>query len=341
MRYIGVDLHSNSFTACYLEEGKPEKIKTFKLQGDEFEIFLSDLQSDDEVALEATGNSSFFRDNILDLVKRVVIISPHQFNVIRSSVKKTDKNDARAMALFLSKDMLPEVRVKCSLHQQLLGIAQTRDQLVKTKVALLNKVYGILNGHGLKIKKEQLTTLKGFDKAVAFEGLSLLERSTIKIIKMELTSLRENIKELEKLMIEYAKDIPGYENLLSIKGIGPMSAAIFLANISDIKNFEDTGKLASYFGITPKVYQSNDKCINGHITKRGSKLARRTLVQCTLIAKNYSPYFQAFYEKIKKQRGSGKAIIATARKLLNTIFYTLKNGWVFEDFTNFKFTSCN
>lgn len=341
MRHIGIDLHSNSFTACYLEEGKLEQIKTFKLQGDEFEIFLSGLHSDDEIALEATGNSSFFRDKVLSLIKRVAIISPYQFDVIRKSVKKTDKNDARAIALFLSKDMLPEAVVKSPLHQQLLGIAQTRDQLVKTKVALINKVYGILNGHGLKIKKEQLTTQKGFDKAIAFEGVSSIERSTIKIIKTELGSLRENIKELEKLMIEYAKDLPGYENLLSIKGIGPTSAAIFLANISDINNFKDTGKLASYFGITPKVYQSNDKLINGHITKRGSKLARRTLVQCTLIAKRYSPYYGDFYERIKKQRGSGKAIIATARKLLNTIFYTLKNDWLFEDSPNFKFTTCN
>jgi transposase len=341
MRYIGIDLHSNSFTACYLEEGQTEKMKTFKLQGDELETFLSDLGPDDEIAVEATGNSSFFRDKVLSLAKRVVIISPYQFSVIRNSVKKTDKNDARAIALFLSKDMLPEAVVKNPLHQQLLGIAQTRDQLVKTKVALINKVYGILNGHGLKIKKEQLTTQRGFEKAVAFEGLSPLEQSTIKIIKTELTSLRENIKELEKLMVEYAKDIPGYENLLSIKGIGSTSAAIFLANISDINNFKDTGKLASYFGITPKVYQSNDKLINGHITKRGSKLARRTLVQCTLIAKRYSPYLSDFYQKIKKQRGSGKAIVATARKLLNTIFYTLKNNWMFEDFPNFKFITCN
>ena len=341
MRYIGIDLHSNSFTTCYLEDKKPEVIRTFKLQGAEFDMFLSDLKSNDEVAIEATGNSSFFRDKVLPLVKRVVIISPYQFSVIRSSVKKTDKHDARAIALFLSKDMLPEAKIKSPLHQQLLGIAQTRDQLVKTRVALLNKVYGILNGHGLKIKKEQLTTIKGFEKAIAFEGLSTIEQATIKIIKTELASLRENIKELEKLMIEHAKGIPGYENLLSIKGIGPMSAAIFLANISDIENFDDTGKLASYFGITPTVYQSNDKCVNGRITKRGSKLARRTLVQCTLIAKKYSPYFHQFYEKIKKQRGAGKAIIATSRKLLNTIFYTLKNKWIFEDFSNFKFNTCN
>jgi hypothetical protein len=64
-------------------------------------------------------------------------------------------------------------------------------------------------------------------------------------------------------------------------------------------------------------------------------------VQCTLIAIRYSPYLRGFYESLKTRRGTGKAIIATARKLLNTIFHTLKNKWVFEDFPNFKLLTCN
>jgi transposase len=114
-----------------------------------------------------------------------------------------------------------------------------------------------------------------------------------------------------------------------------------LTHIAQIEDFKDPGKLAAYFGITPRVSQSNATCTTGRITKRGNKIARTTLVQCTLIAKRYSPYLNNFYEKIKAKRGTGKAIIATARKLLNTIFYTLKNNWVFEDFTKFKFKSCN
>jgi hypothetical protein len=59
-------------------------------------------------------------------------------------------------------------------------------------------------------------------------------------------------------------------------------------------------------------------------------------VQCTLIAIRYSGYLNAFYQRIKQRRGAGKAIIATARKLLAIIYDTLRNGWVFEDFTEFK-----
>ena len=68
----------------------------------------------------------------------------------------------------------------------------------------------------------------------------------------------------------------------------------------------------------------------------GNKIARTALVQSTLVAIKYSPYLKNFYEKIKEKKGAGKAIIATSRKMLGIIYNTLKNDWIFEDFTNFK-----
>ena len=85
----------------------------------------------------------------------------------------------------------------------------------------------------------------------------------------------------------------------------------------------------------PRVSQSNDTDHRGRITKRGNKLVRTTLVQCTLVAIRYSGYLNSYYRRIKDRRGAGKAIIATARKLLKIIFDTLRNDWVFEDFTTF------
>ena len=136
-------------------------------------------------------------------------------------------------------------------------------------------------------------------------------------------------------MIESGAQLPGHANLVSIKGIGPKAAAILLSVIGNVSDFESEEKLASYFGIVPRVSNSNQTVQHGRITKRGSKLGRTCLVQCTLVAKKHSPYRQQFYERIKARRGGGKAIIATARKLLGIIYRTLKNGWMFADFPNF------
>ncbi len=341
IRHIGVDLHTNTFTICILQEGKEDIIQTLPLQKGGLEQFIRSFNSNDEIAVEATGNASHFCRQVQPHVKRVVIIAPWQFEVIRRSVKKIDRHDARAIAFFLSKDMLPEARKKDEDKEQLASLIATRDQLVKLRVSLLGKVHGMFVRHGLKVKKEVLTTQKGFKHHVTSHAWSPLEKIEIDIIQNQLNSLLEGIKKLEKEIKIFVQAIEGYDNLISIKGIGSLSAAVMLTHIGQIIDFKDPGKLAAYFGITPRVSQSNTTCNIGRITKRGNKIARTTLVQCTLIAKRYSPYLNTFYEKVKAKRGTGKAIIATARKLLNTIFYTLKNNWVFEDFPNFKFKSCN
>jgi len=339
MKHIGIDLHTNSFTACYLEEGKSERIETFRLQGSSLQKFINTLEEEDQLALEATGNSCFFRDQVFPYVSRVVVIAPGQFDVIRRSVKKTDKHDARAIAFFLSKDMLPESRIKKTEHVHLASLIQTREQLVRLRVSLINKVHGILNRRGIKSKKETLTSQRGFEKAVKDQIWDALEQIEIDVITEQLESLRKSLKKLEKEIMSFAETLPGFKNLISIKGIGALSAAILLSTIGEISDFAKTGNLAAYLGIVPRVSQSNDQHLVGRITKRGSKIARKTLVQCTLVAKRYSPYLHSFYQHIKAKRGGGKAIIATARKFLNTIFYTLKNNWVFEDFTTFKFSA--
>ncbi len=151
----------------------------------------------------------------------------------------------------------------------------------------------------------------------------------------QIRSLNQGTLRLEGLIKQEGQKLPGFKNLKSIKGIGDISASILLAVIGDVNDFPNQGKLASYFGIVPWVHNSDQVQRSGHITKRGSKLGRTTLVQCTLVAIRYSPYLRCFYEKIKATRGTGKAIIATARKFLGIIYLTLQNNWVFRDFPNF------
>ena len=332
MRYIGVDLHTNSFTVCYIEEGKAEKFATYALN--DANTFTKSLQETDQIALEATGNSHFFIRLIQNRVKKVVLIATGQFEVIKRSVKKTDKNDARAIATFLSKDMLPECRVKKELEIEIQSLVGTRDKLVKLKTCCINKIHGILNRHGIKCKKEELTGIKRLNKVLEHQlcNTTMIE---LEVLVDEIKHLLVNIKKLDAAISENSKLLKGYEEITSIKGIGEKSAAVLLSTIGDVNDFEDEGKLASYFGLVPRVNNSNETERNGRITKLGNKLARTTLVQCVLIAKRYSPYLAQFYNRIQARRGSGKAIIATAKKLLGIIYNTLKNGWIFEDFPNF------
>ena len=330
-RYLGVDLHRNCFTVCTQLETGRQYLTTIKIEA--LPKFVSRLRPDDEVAVEVTGNTRLFWDAVAPHVARVVVVNPSQFHVIRKSVKKTDEHDARALALFLSKDMLPEVRMKDPEHAEMASLVQTRDTLVKSRTALKNKVNNLLSARGINLSKESLASEKGLKTVLDMFFGSTVDVE-LRVLVEQIRSLNHSIAELEKAISEHGPKLPGYENLKSIKGIGDVGASVLLSVIGDVNDFADEGKLAAYFGIVPRVSNSNETQHSGRITKRGSKLGRTVLIQCALIAKRYSAYLRRHYERVKARRGTGKAIVALARKFLNVIYRTLKEELVWEDFPN-------
>jgi len=317
---------------CFLSENGEQTFKRYKIS--ELIEFKQNLDGEDRIAVEATGNTRFFYNQVASLVAECVVVNPSQFEVIKQSFKKTDKNDSEALARFLSKGLLPSSRMKDELHAEVNSLANTRDKLVKLRTTLLNKIHAHLKGAGYESRKE------AYDHPANLKKVLTLNWSTavhieLEVIVSQILSLTDGITKLEKEIAERGAEIDGFANLKSIKGIGNYSAAVLLSVIGDVNDFADEDKLASYFGIVPRVSNSNQTQHHGSITKRGSKLARTVLVQCTLTAKRFSPYLKQYYERIKERRGSSKAIIATARKFLGIIYRTLKYNWVFSDFPNF------
>ena len=190
------------------------------------------------------------------------------------------------------------------------------------------------SAEGINLKRESLSSNKALERVLALP-LTPLMLAEARVLVGQIRSLNQSIAELEELIEEEGPKLAGHSNLMSIKGIGPVSAALLLSVIGDIRDFADPGKLAAYLGLVPRVQNSNETERSGRITKQGNKLARTCLVQCALIAKRYSSFLGKFYQRIQRRRGGGKANIALARKFLGVIYHTLKNNWVFEDFPNF------
>jgi len=329
---MGVDLHRNCFTVYTRAEDGSGVSQEWSIH--RVKAFAKTVKATDEVAVEATGNARLFCAAMKEAGCRIVVVNPHQFQVISRSVKKTDEHDAKVLAEFLSKDMLPEVRMKDEVHARVASLAQTRDKLVKLRTTLKNKVNNLLAARGILIGRESLSSEKGLAEVLA-ASVSALEHLELEILVGEIRHLNESIRKVEKLLHDQGPKLPGWKNLTSIKGIGDTGASILLSTIGNINDFADEGKLASYFGIVPRVSNSNETQRSGRITKQGCKQGRTALVQCALIAARYSPYLNAYYRRIAAARGSGKGIIALARKFLSIIYKTLKNNWVFKDFPQF------
>jgi transposase len=194
MRFIGVDLHSNQLTVCYLTSSGQETHRTFRLA--DLADFQKTLRRADRIAVEATTNTRWFVGQINARVAEVVIVNPNQFEVIRKSVKKCDRHDARASALFLSKELLPEARLKSERAAEINSLAATRDKLVKLRTTLINKLHALHRGRGSESRKSQFLSAKGLQGVLA-RAWSETARVEVEVIVSQIGSLNGGIHRLE------------------------------------------------------------------------------------------------------------------------------------------------
>ncbi len=118
-------------------------------------------------------------------------------------------------------------------------------------------------------------------------------------------------------------------------GLNLLSAIALLAEIGDIERFETSKQLTAYAGLVTSIRQSSEHTRRGAITKQGRKRLRTIAIRAVLamVNKTKTPLTE-FYQKKRREKGAGKAICATARKLLTIIFVMLKKGldyWYIQD----------
>ena len=114
---------------------------------------------------------------------------------------------------------------------------------------------------------------------------------------------------------------PTAQQLLSIPGVGPYTAAGIVAEVGEVERFDEDKQLVSYAGLDPVIHQSADKEVRGSISKEGSAPLRWALVQCPNIAVRCDEYLGNFYTRLKQRKNHQMAIVATAWKMLVSIFH--------------------
>jgi transposase len=335
MRYIGVDLHKTNLVVCFLPMRGPERIVTFSLEGDGLGAFRRQLRPDDEVAVEMGQNTHYFQDQIQDRVKRVVLVDPHRFAVISRSKKKTDRHDASLLARFLKLGWLPTVPNPSPQIRELRTLLQARDNLVGMTTKLKNMGHGAFTRHGILIDANAFASARGRQRLTKTEGLPESERRIVEVVLQQVENLEQAIATLETQIVEAGKDLPGLRRVLQIPGLSLLGGISLLAEIGDIQWFASAKQLGAYAGLVPTVRQSNETDRRGHITKQGRKRLRPLAIRAVLVmARSGSSPLVDFYQLKKRQKGAGKALCATARKLLGVVFVMLTKEldyWYLEE----------
>ena len=151
----------------------------------------------------------------------------------------------------------------------------------------------------------------------------------------QIDELDNEIEQLGAEIVRLGKTLKGIKRLLQLHGRNLLSAINLLSEIGSIELFETSEQLVAYFGLATSVRQSNETTRRGHITKQGRKRLRTAAIRAVLsmVNRTNTP-LMSFYQKKKREKGSGKAICATARKLLTIVFVMLKKEldyWYLED----------
>lgn len=121
---------------------------------------------------------------------------------------------------------------------------------------------------------------------------------------------------------------PGYRAIQAIPGVGPVLAAVFVAEIGDVHRFASARHLCSWAGLTPRHRESDTTVRRGPITKQGSSLIRWAAVEAAQRTPAEPSWLSRHRAAIAARRGRNIATVATARKLLTLVHYGLRDGHI-------------
>lgn len=303
MRVIGLDVHRNFAQVAIFDGGLMKDHGRFVMDREVVLAFASKvLTKEDDVVLEATGNTAIIARLLAPFVRRVVIANPLQVRAIAWAKVKTDKIDAATLARLHAAQFLPEVWMPPEDVELQRRVVAERTQLVGQMTRLKNRIQSIL--HANLIPKE---TGRIFSK----RGRARLEALPLPADQMrmalrhhdELARLAAELAVIDRDLAQRALADPNVKRLMTINGVDATVAACVLAAIGDIGRFSSPEKLVSYLGLNPSVHQSGDHpAYHGHITHQGRGHARGMLVEAAWsIASSPGP-LSAFFHRISVKR---------------------------------------
>lgn len=326
MRIIGLDVHRSFAEVAILENGKLRSGGRIVLQHEQVLAFARTLRADDEVVLEATGNSAILVRLIAPFVRRVVVANPVQVRAIAWAKVKTDKIDAGVLAKLHASGFLPEVWVPDEETQARRRVAAERTQLVSHMTRLKNRIQSVLHANLIPRYAGALFGKRGRAWLDA-QPLPHDQKRTIARHLGELDRIGAELAELDKALANEALGDDRVRRLMTIGGVNAVVAMSVLAAIGEITRFSSPEKLVSYLGLNPRVRQSGERpAFHGRITKQGRAHARAMLVEAAWSVVSGPGPLRAFFLRIKAKRGNQVAAVATARKLAVLIWHLLSKG---------------
>jgi transposase len=244
---------------------------------------------------------------------------------------KNDERDARNLSKASCQMDVPSVHIPTESSRRLKSMCGSREVLIESRTKLINNVRGWLRTQLWRIRPGATTTFPDRVRAHATmlrETLPThIERALLVIVMMN-DELKVADKELGKL----AKEHPVCHRLMSVPGVGPITAVRFLAAIDDPTRFHNAHGVQSYLGLTPGENSSSQRQQRTGITKAGPAALRRSLIQgawAAMHVRSTEPMVE-WARRIADRRGKFVAVVALARKIAGILFALWRDGTTYR-----------
>ncbi|MCE2578250.1 IS110 family transposase [Komagataeibacter sp. FNDCR1] len=286
------------------------------------------------VVLEACSTSHHWARVIRDTGHEVKLIPPE---MVKPFVKRGKKNDAVDAAAICLAAIHPDTRfvpIKNREQQSLLSLHSTRTLLVKQQTMLVNALRALAAEFGLIVPLGNARLPELLAKIETSSNLPDALKQTTMLLFEQYGRLNESIENLEGGIRTHAKQDEDARRLLTIPGIGPVTASLIVASVTDIGAFDTARHFAAWLGLVPRQHSSGGKTRLGRITKTGNREIRKMLVlgatSMLYRAQKWDSAAGVWLCKLLERRPGRLATVALANKLARIIWVLLSRKEIYR-----------
>jgi transposase len=333
---VGVDISKNVFELA-VADSHWRVIERARLTRSQFERWFANREVS-LVVMEACGSAHHWGRWLAGLGIEVKLL-PAKY--VRAYVKrnKTDAADAAALLEAVRGSDIVPVRIKSVEQQALQSLHRTRSLWMSTRTSRINALRGFCREFGIAISQGSRIGLEQIGRVLAdpHSALPTLLRGTLQLLVEEIRLLEARVGQLERELTALARQSPACKTLLSVPGIGLLTATAMVAATSgQVNHFRDARHFASWFGLTPKESSSGMTRRLGRISKRGDRYlrmllthgARSVLRAATVAQQRGRPLdaLRAWALNVQGRTHHNRAACALANKMARICYAVLRDG---------------
>ncbi len=343
-RAFGLDLSKRTFHGCILDGPDLGKRHFFTGRMDlEGKAKLAGRLCKEDVVLMEAGSSSFSLARFLltHTEAEVIVLNPAKLFNIFNSTLKTDKADSEKIARIarnMPRDEWPTVSIPTLKEQAERSIISFEIFLAQSITRLVNRYYALFNSMGYPfIKKSDLkdeeTRLLLATELLCADDLAIEQAF---MLSDQISQLNSQLEQCKQRLREICFAHPMQAlSLLSLPGVGLITAASQIAFLGDSSRFDSPSSYVNYVGLSQRRADSGNKISKGHISRMGNKFIRRNIIQAAWVASTrlkQNPLSKKYEEFLHRGKAKSVAVVAVAKKMIQLSYILVRSGDIY-DFT--------